>query len=263
MHLLLLTLALLLTLPESDARAQKKPLNSDALRQIQRGRQLQQQNQHGAALASFIEAFKLTRKPQLLFEIARCHEQQEHPRQAIKYYLLYLEKAPAGGHRSAAELRIVELTMQVNTRGPGQGDEPGEGSDADAPRISSALLVERPGPEKLGWRTTAGTICLVAGGASMIGGVIIGALARTKAREYQMGLDQQAEYHYLQAIDQQGKQLETIQIATLVAGGTLAAAGVGLMIWDRLAAGRASEQRPQLSPVVGPGVVGVSGQVSF
>ena len=77
---------------------------------------------------------------------------------------------------------------------------------------------------------------MAAGGALLITGVVLGALAQSKADEYS-----NAYYDQLQAIDEAGQRYETGQIVTLAAGGVLAAAGGGLLLYDHLT--RRSDQR--------------------
>jgi len=261
-RLLMIAVVVVLIFHGPDSRADK-PLNKQiAQKHYELGERLYKTSDYSGALSNFVKAYKLAPLPAMLFNIARCHEVMGHRREAIKYYLLYLEKLPRARNVPLVEMRIVNLTMQENTRKPVKGGGKGEATDRDAPSIPSALLVAQPRPVKLTWRSTAGVVCLAVGGASMITGVIFGAMARSRADEFKIGVDQQAEYYFLEPIDDEGKQFETIQTATLVAGGAVIAAGLALLLWDRLA-GSARTERPVISPFATDKTLGVSGQIRF
>ncbi len=259
MRLLILMSALVAVLacPGPVARADA-PLGKNAKKHYELGQKLYKAADHAGALASFVKVYKLNPMPVMLFNIARCHEEMGHRTEAIKYYLLYLEKEPEAKNKSVVEMRIVNLTMQENTARSGKDEGKGE----EAPSIPSALLVEQPRPVKLTWRSTTGIVCLVAGGAAMVTGVVFGAMAKSRADEFKMGVDQNAEYYYLEPIDNQGRLYETVQTAALVAGGAVIAAGVALLVWDRLT-DRQGKDQPIISPFAGPKTLGVSGQIRF
>ena len=75
----------------------------------------------------------------------------------------------------------------------------------------------------------------------------------------------------LSAIDSAGKRYETLQLTTTIVGAALAAAGAGLLLWDRLADhGMAHEPRRsarlarhRLLPTIIPRGAGVVGAVTF
>ena len=239
-----------------------KPLNKQiAERHYELGERLYKTSDYGGALSNFVKAYKLAPLPTMLFNIARCHEVMGHRKDAIKYYLLYLEKLPKAKNTPLVEMRIVNLTMQVNIQKPAKSGK-GEATGRDAPSIPSALLVEQPRSVKLTWRSTAGVICLAVGGASMVTGVIFGAMAKSRADEFKIGVDQKAEYFFLKPIDDEGRQFETIQTATLVAGGVVLTTGLALLLWDRLAT-TASVEKPIISPFATDKTLGLSGQFRF
>ena len=240
-----------------------KPLNKQiAQKHYELGEKLYKTSDYPGALSNFIKAYKLAPLPAMLFNIGRCHEVMGQRREAIKYYLLYLEKAPKAKNKSVVEMRIVNLTMQENEQVSGKKGGKGKAPDPNAPSIPSELLVEQPRPVKLTWRSTVGVTCLAVGGASMISGVIFGAMAKSRADEFKIGVDGKAEYAYLKATDDEGKQFETIQIAALVAGGAVMAAGLALLLWDKLAS-RAATERPIISPFATDKTLGVSAQIQF
>ena len=238
------------------ARADDQLPRPGAREHFELGEKLYRAADHAGALKNFVKAYKLQPLPTLLFDIARCHEVLGHRKPAIKYYLLYLEKLPKAKNRDLVELRIVNLTMQENSA---RSDGKGQAGDG-APSIPSALL-EGPRPVQDTWRSTAGIICLAAGGATMITGVIFGAMAKSRADEYNIGVDKKDVYAYLYATDRQGRRFETVQIATLVAGGAVIAGGVALLLWDRLA-GQAGE-KPIISPFATDRTLGISGRITF
>ena len=242
------------------AQADTALKTESARKHFELGEKLYRAADYPGALSSFVKAYKLTPLPRMLFNIARCHEVMARRREAIKYYLLYLEKLPKAPNRDVVELRIVNLTMQENTA----SSQPGAANTkrGDAPSIPSALLVEAPRPTRLTWRSTAGVVCLSVGGASMITGVIFGAMAKSRADEFKVGVDDKAHYAYLKATDDDGKRFETLQIITLAAGGAIMAGGLALLMWDRLR-GQESAKRPIISPFAGDKTIGLTGRFSF
>jgi hypothetical protein len=84
------------------------------------------------------------------------------------------------------------------------------------------------------WEATAGWTSLGVGAASLVTGIIFGALVENKNDEYATGVGKQKTYHELQQIADAGNRYETVQIATMVIGAVGLAAGGGLLLWHYL-----------------------------
>ncbi len=91
--------------------------------------------------------------------------------------------------------------------------------------------------------------------------MVLGGLAADKTEEYNSARENRHPYGMLLDLDAEGKALETGQVAALVAGGVLVAAGAGLLMWELLGGG--GERRAAVVPLVGSGGAGLAGVVRF
>jgi tetratricopeptide (TPR) repeat protein len=223
------------------------------------GAKLYEASSYGEALAEFEKAYKLKPLPALLFNIARCQEVMGQLDRAITSYERYLRELADAKDRSLIETRIANLKKTLADRQP--GPDPAPAPKAPSPPGSPAPT---PDPTPRTWRSTAGWITLGVGAASLAVGIATGVLAKSKATEYGDGVASKLTYAELDEIDRSGKRLNGIAIGTLVTGGVLATAGAGLLIWDRLRRGeRREEATLGFAPLVGPTVLGLSGQGRF
>lgn len=245
--------------------AQQDAKQALARKHFELGEKLYQASDYPAALAEFQSAYQLANQPALLFNIARCHDVMAHLRKAIRYYQLYLDLVPDAKQRGLVELRIVRLKKRLLKKAGKQAAPAPASSPGSQPASYVPLPFEPPPPLITTWKTSVGIGCVALGGAALAGGFIVGAVAKNKADEYNLGVRQQAPYYHLNEIDQQGRQLDSVALALMISGGVVAATGIGLMFWDRLTARRASGEQAAVlaAPMVGRDLVGVSGQVTF
>lgn len=97
-----------------------------------------------------------------------------------------------------------------------------------------------------------GWISLGVGGASLVTSIVLGAMASSRAIDVELANDSGTSYwDDQQDLMSSGEALETGQIVTLAVGGTLVAAGVTLLLLDRL--GRSAEKRAWVAPVIRQG----------
>jgi hypothetical protein len=77
------------------------------------------------ALREFTEAYRISKRPALLYNIARCHEAVENYPEAVKMLEAYLEADPTTSDRSAVEQRITNLKgRQAQARKPEPPPQP-------------------------------------------------------------------------------------------------------------------------------------------
>ncbi len=166
MHRILLSLVLLgsLTVP---AWAQRQP-SEDTTDPDQRARELfllgddlYAQGRYEEALVAFEEAYELSERPLLLFNIANAQERSGHWEDAIVSLRAYLPHAEEA-ERARIESRIASLERRVARL---QQQERGMGEDSDAP----------PPPEP---PNVVVPVILAGGGALLAGGVVLAILAR-------------------------------------------------------------------------------------
>ena len=212
------------------------------------GAQLYDISQYAKALVEFNEAYRLYPLPDMLFNIARCHEVLGDLEQAIRAYKLFLEKKPDSPHASRVKARLRSLRERLVSK-----------KDEEEP------LAEDPAPGGARtWRWAAGWAGVGAGGAAMVTGVILGALASGKSSEHDEARDRGDVYEDLKEIQGTGEKYEAAQIALMVTGGLVMAAGGGLLVWEFLGReGGPAAAGVKLTPVAIKDGVGAAGIVRF
>ena len=269
---MLLGLALL-TLPAS-AEAQGSPMRDLAKKHYELGSKYYETSNFKEALVHFEKAYKLKAVPGLLFNMARCHEVMGNVVQAISHYERYLEEVPGAPRRAIVEARLLNLRARKAELEKKKAPKPAPVKPEPAPvKPEPASAPVKPEPEPAAparprsWRFWAGLGAAGLGGASLVTGVVLGGMARGKAGEYDEVATASKTPHYgtLEDLRSEGEGLEAGQIATLVVGGVLVAAGIGLVVWDRMAAGGAEEPgvAVTLVPAAGPRGGGLACQVRF
>lgn len=224
------------------------------------------------ALAEFEKAHAMEPKPALLYNMARCHEVMGQVEEALKRYKQYLAEAPGTEIRATVELRIenLEKALAAKARTPAAPapevkPEPKPASLPAAPAVGpkpsaqvvpTATLTDDPGPPS--WPRTAGWVAVGTGGALVVTGIVLGALVSSKASAYDEGKDGSKTYDELAEIADQGRGYEKAELGTLIAGGVLAAAGGGLVLWSYLRGARVEKPAASVAPfgsATGGGVV--------
>ncbi len=86
--------------PEDDERAKAHFLA---------GQSYYEQASYTDALREFNEAYRISKRPALLYNIARCHEALEQYADAVKMLEAYLDQDPTTSDREAVQTRIANL----------------------------------------------------------------------------------------------------------------------------------------------------------
>lgn len=126
-----------------------------------------------AALRHFREAYELSRRYQLLYNIGVSADRLRRDAEALEAFERFLSEAPQdAAQRPDAEVRVRVLREAVarGTAAPPAGDT---SSDPSAPRSSS------PGGEAV--EATAGLALLIGGAAVLAGGVVFLAIGQAEA----------------------------------------------------------------------------------
>ncbi|MCA9669161.1 MAG: tetratricopeptide repeat protein [Myxococcales bacterium] len=161
--------------------------------------------------------------------------------------------------------------------GSGSGTGGGTGTKVAQPSTPTnpstpATPADPPQQDEGGARTWSFWTGWIAGGAgvAMIGvGIALGAVAASKASSVEgYFADGNRNWSEVKSIDEQGRAMETGQIAMLISGGVLLAAGAALLLFlpresARTAQTASTSNRFQLSPVLGAGHYGFAGQLRF
>lgn len=255
--------------------AERSPTHDLAKKHFELGNTYYEVSNYAQALAEFQKAYELEPLPGLIYNIARCHELLNNLKEAIAQYRLFLEKSPESKDRATVELRIknlekrLEQTRETSPTPPQAQAKPTEAVPTPAasprgnpePPVAGVVTEEAPRPSARprSWKWQTGWIALGVGGASLIAGIISGAMVSSKNSEFEQGVQQNKTYSTLSDIRSSGQSFEKVEIATLVIGGVGLAAGGGLLLWEALGgSSETSSNQTALLPYAGPAGAGLS-----
>ncbi len=97
------------------SRAQGEPSKEDlatAKRHYDQGAKFYEAGNYQSAREEFKEAYRLTRLPDLLFNLSRVEERLDHSDEAIKYLEQYLKERPEAPDRPDIQKKIDKLREQ-------------------------------------------------------------------------------------------------------------------------------------------------------
>lgn len=277
--------AVLLVLGAGPLSAQPSGDMLVARKHYELGEQLYKTSDYSGALTAFTKAYRLSNKPALLFNLARCHEVMADLDLAVKFYRQYLAQVPGAPNRPLVESRLRNLEARLARRkADAAAAAPAPSSSPATQPASPAVPASQPAPTAASeaaasptadqppaaidpppgdWKRPAGWVSVGVGGAALIAGVIVGSMAAAKATDYEEAANTTL-YDDLAGMRDEGQALQSAQIALLVVGGILAAAGGGLLLWDHLGrAERTPAQPAVLAPVLTRDYVGFSGRIQF
>lgn len=119
--------------------------DADARRAFELGRDAYDRGHFAEALAHFEQAYALSHKPQLLFNIARAADAEGLGARALASYEQYLKEAPDAANRGFVEGRVDKLRAQLAA--PDATALPEEAADAptdpEAPPVAIAITPTR------------------------------------------------------------------------------------------------------------------------
>ncbi len=222
------------------------------------GQSYYDQASYGDALREFNEAYRLSKKPALLYNIARCHEALEQYGDAIKMLERYLQEEPDTTDRAAVETRIANLKERQSRlqKMPSEPREP-----VTPPPVAPTVTPTQPPAPSLWHRKRLWTW--------IVGGVGLGALAAALGT----GVASQVTYNDLgnkcpgghcdpatvpdaQSRIDRGSKLALATDVLWPVGAAAVAAGVALFFLE----GRHPVERPhaRLLPLVAPSCGGLA-----
>jgi tetratricopeptide (TPR) repeat protein len=101
------------------------------------------------AISQFTAAYEVKRDPVLLYNIAQAYRLAGHPREASRFYRVYLERTPDAPNRAEVEGKLAELHEAIErleatqTRLPPDQTQPSQ-----QPPAATNLLVQSTAPER-------------------------------------------------------------------------------------------------------------------
>lgn len=156
-----LALSLAVTLVAPAALAQEEPPAStddqEARARFEAGRMAFGAGRFEDALADFERAYALSSRPQLLYNIAQCHDRLRHDEEAVAALRRYLEAVPDAPNRAEVERRLLVLEREIGTRTAVEPSGPSGPVEASRDQESSGGITTR-------WWFWTAVVAIVAGG---------------------------------------------------------------------------------------------------
>jgi tetratricopeptide (TPR) repeat protein len=159
--------------------------DENARRHFESGAAYLQQSDNENALREFQASYALSKRPALLLNIANVYERMGKPKEAVDTLTKYLEADPKAADRTTQETRIANLKKRIES----EPTPPPAASSSAAPVPSAAPTtttsapptppVETPKSARAPNRTPA-YVLLGVGGASAVGAIITGIIAKGK-----------------------------------------------------------------------------------
>jgi tetratricopeptide (TPR) repeat protein len=211
------------------------------------------QGAYDKALKDFKVSHRLSKKPELLYNIAKCHELLGQLEQAMVAYQRYLDET--GKQDATVQARIQNLKVRIE-----QAPASAPVTSADPVGQDKAPAEPPSSPPASSWKTIAGWSLVGLGLAAVGAGIAMGVVSGSKSSEveeaYREGTREWAD---LEEVESSGEGLELGMIIGVSVGAAAAVSGAVLLLLSRGGA----EQRVSVAPVVGADVVGLAGSVRF
>jgi tetratricopeptide (TPR) repeat protein len=208
-----------------------------------------QAGDHDAAIAIYQQAYGTVASSALLSNIGSEYEQVGKPKEALKYFCMYLDKDPLGSNASYATARAKLLQSQITNRTVDDADlcvtprpQPTEPPPEATPPPRTDLEPPAPASEQPAHGSTKlkyGGLAVGAAGLVVTGlGLYYGTQAQKISDEI-TGHDTTMSWDHIRDRQAEGQHDEDLQIGFMVAGGALVATGVIMY-----ALGRSSGSEP-------------------
>lgn len=176
------------------------------------------------ALGHFQEAATRYASPDFQYNIGLCYERLGKPEEAIRAFQTYLRAKPDASDRANVEDRIFDLEREIEAA----ANQPEPEADPDPD----------PDPEPTGkpykpLLITGAVLAGVGGAVALGGGIGFGFAARSKSLQVDDvvsgGNPDGLTLTETQALEDDGRRFETIQIITAATGAAVAITGVALL----------------------------------
>ena len=199
------------------------------------GAELYKRGDYKRALEQFQEAYKYSRRPELLYNMGGCEESLGRHGAAVTHYKAYLLSKPANAEEVSALVKRLEAGIKRKKEEAARKASPPEA----APKKGSGR------PMRL-----AGWVLTGVGVAGLVAGSVLGGLTIAKQKDLEEAYQKKdLTYPEMQSELDAGEGMELGAIIALAAGGVVAATGAALLIVDHLRGGKERQ-----SAWVAPGI---------
>jgi tetratricopeptide (TPR) repeat protein len=191
--------------------------------------------EYAAAITDFKEAFRLSDRPELLFNIAQAYRLSGDCVQARTFYRTFLRRVPDAPNAIQVKGRIDELEACANAAPP-------------PPVVTNAppTTTTPPPPPPAGrtWKTSAGLASLGVGVLGVGFGTVFAVRGNSKQSELADACAVECTGDVARELDEAGKAANRNAAIGLIAGGAFLVTGAVLVILDRP---RSHESGPAVS----------------
>lgn len=186
--------------------------------------------EYAAAIADFKEAFRITDRPELLFNIAQAYRLAGDCLQARTFYKNYLRRVPDAQNADKVRARIDELEACATKAA---ATPPPAAPPTESPAAPAGAPIAAPPPATRTWKTTAG-LATLGGGVIGVGiGVLFAAKGASKSDQLREACATDCTPETARELDDAGRAANRNSTIGFIAGGALLATGAVLVILDR------------------------------
>jgi tetratricopeptide (TPR) repeat protein len=264
-------LVAILVLAPAGAGAQEGQSDEALAKQYYKlGEELYNRADYEGALKQFRQSHRYSKKPALLYNMARCYESLGQLTEAIKHYEAFLESSPQAPNAPVIRARIANLQKRLEAK---PASQPASLPAATQPAVEQPPITvkkkEAPPPGRSRTKRTVGWVLVGAGGAFLVTGLVLGIRAAGLQSELEDASAQHDDpntqtpnfYSDHKDKEEMGQALSKAGIATLAIGGAAVATGALLLFLDYRAGRR--ERRAWIVPTLTAGGAQVSGTWHF
>ncbi len=239
------------------AQAQPAPSANDqiAREHFVRGRDAFSQGDFATAAREFLQAYELSRRPQLLYNIGTAYERLHNWNEANMAFHRYLDEVPGAPDRAEVEARVRMIEVELQHQSTAL-QTPEQSSNTRVVVVERRVVAPADAPRP--WRIAA----WVAGGLTVVGGGVtlaVGLLADARYNDLARGCGQTARGCDADDISDMDLRQTLVNVG-IVSTSALAAATVTFFALDLL---RPTPAAPPVTaafvPVSGGGVLTVGG----
>lgn len=153
-----------------------------ARRHFESGVAYLEESDYDSAVTAFQKAYDLSKRPEILLNLATVHERRGDLPSAIAALRAYLAAAPAGEHAEAVKLRVQNIEKRLEEQEKAKSaPEPAPAPPPPAPaKAAPSKVVAPPAPAQSGPSRLPAFISLGVGGLLAGGAVATGVIAKAK-----------------------------------------------------------------------------------
>jgi len=261
------------------ARADEASDARDAREHYLKGTKAYELGSYDEAIAEYAAAYRFRDDPALLYNLGQANRLANHPAEALRFYRMFLLKAPKSAVRREVQDKVTELQKLVDEAKKAAAAQPEATPTAAAPAEKlapvppptsaqpppSTAQEQRPKRE-LSVAERAARTKIIAGGVTAGGGVLLivgGVIAGVLAKQAGDNLTHLNQTHqpFDYDLEQSGKRDQIIAGVLLGVGGAAVAAGATLAVLGARKLRR--ERSVVLAPLINRNLAGVAWAGSF